>query len=303
MLRNYFKIAWRNIVRSKIYTAINVLSLALGITACIVIYLIVHYEFSFDTFHPDKERIYRVVSNFQEANGNKHSLTTVSAAVPAALVEEISGIENLVALYPFDATITIPDRANDSKKFDSRILHDYLATVFVDSSCFDIFKYEWLAGNSSTALNDPFKVVITESKAHLYFGSLAPQMVLGKELVYNDSLRVSVSGVIRDWKENTDIHFTDFISFATIKGSFLKNEVKLESWSGNQFSPAVFVKLEKETPLVNVSSQLEDFSKRHESLLTMWDNKLSLHLHKTGGKRNVCCASIARVNSHYFFQT
>src|SRR5882672_8003556 len=102
MLINFIVIDWRNIVRNKLYAVINVLSLSIGITGCLVIYLIVHYEFSFDNFHRDKERIYRLASTGQDENGYRHPWPA-APAVPSALREEISGIEALCALYPFDA--------------------------------------------------------------------------------------------------------------------------------------------------------------------------------------------------------
>jgi len=180
MLRNFIVIAWRNVVRNKLYAAINVLSLSIGITACLIIYLIIHYEFSFDNFHPDKERIYRVVFSGEEDNGNRHSWATASPIIPTVLHEEISGIEKVAALYPFDAPIAIPGETK--KTFVSNIFlqDDYVTTVFTGPSCFDIFKREWLFGNATTALSEPFNVVITESKAHLYFGSLALTSVIGK---------------------------------------------------------------------------------------------------------------------------
>jgi len=279
MLRNYFIIAWRNITRSKIYTAINVLSLALGITACLVIYLIAHYEFGFDTFHPDGKRIYRIVSSGQEENGIKHAWTTVSPAVPAAIREEISGIEKLVTLYDFKAEISIPNEDKTSKKFESRLDGGYITTVLTEPSYFDIFKYEWLVGDSITSLKDPFKVVLTESRARLYFGSLGLEKILGKEIVYDDSLRASVSGIVKDWHENTDFPLTDFISISTIRNSFLKNAILLDSWNCcNSIHPTVFVKLEQGTTPAKIDSQFDGFIERRKSLLVSLGSKFSMHL-------------------------
>ena len=278
MLRNFIVVAWRNIDRNKLYAAINVVSLSIGITACLVIYLIVHYEFSFDNFHPDKERIYRIAFIGEEDNGNKHSWATGSPVLPTVLREEVSGIEKVAAFYPFDASIETPGVVKKTFSNEIFLQDDYITTVFTGPSCFDIFRYEWLAGNPVSALSAPFNVVITESKARLYFGSLALTSIIGKEIIYDDSLRVRVSGIVRDWVENSDLHFTDFISLGTITSSYLKPKVQLESWKGNQFSPTVFVKLEKGTTSVKVNSQFHDLVERHKVSLVNFGDKLSMHL-------------------------
>src|SRR5690349_11203694 len=94
MYANYFKTAWRNITINKAYAAINILGLSLGICACIVIYLITSYEFSFDKFHPDKNRIYRIVGGLQNDAGEKIFLNNV--------IPEVAGFQNQVT--GFDAT-------------------------------------------------------------------------------------------------------------------------------------------------------------------------------------------------------
>jgi len=92
MIKNYFKIAWRNIYRHKVYTTINVLGLALGICACIVVYLITSFELSFDKFHPDKERIYRIVGELQRSSGEKEFLNSLIPDV-AGFQKQIPGFE------------------------------------------------------------------------------------------------------------------------------------------------------------------------------------------------------------------
>ncbi len=116
-----------------------------------------------------------------------------------------------------------------------------------------IFKYDWLAGNEGTALYQPYKVVISEKKAHQYFGVIPYDKMLGKEIKYNDSLKVQVSGIIKDWNENTDLPFTDFISLGTMyKPDDLKNE-----------SPWTFVKLSKEFTSSSINKELERYTKMH----------------------------------------
>src|SRR5712675_1306914 len=106
MIRNYFKIAWRNIYRHKAYTAINVLGLALGICSCIVVYLITSFELGFDKFHPGKERIYRIVGELQRSSGEKEFLNSLIADV-ADLQKQIPGFEAEAGFHLYNGNIKI----------------------------------------------------------------------------------------------------------------------------------------------------------------------------------------------------
>jgi len=277
MIHHYVTVAWRNIVRNKLYVAINVGSLTIGICACLVVYLIAHYEFSFDNFHPDRDRIFRVVSEIvEDGDGARFVGHSIPGPLLATTKEEISGIETLAGLQPLETLISIPDQGSESRKFESLTRGGYITTVFTESSYFDIFKYQWLAGNLATALREPFKVVLTESRARQYFGSLDLERILGKVVVYHDSLQVSVSGIVRDWNENTDLPFTDFISIGTIKNSFLNDELHLDSW--RQSSLTVFVKLEKGTQTRQIDSQFQRLIDKHKDELVGAGRKQFVYL-------------------------
>src|SRR6476659_652901 len=116
MIKNYFKIAFRNIVKNKAYSIINVLGLALGICACIVIYIITSYEFSFDRFHPDKERIYRITGELLRNNGEKEFLNSIIPDV-AGIQNDIPGFEARAGLFYYNAKINIVGRDSKTKEF------------------------------------------------------------------------------------------------------------------------------------------------------------------------------------------
>src|SRR6266851_1039433 len=124
MLKSYFKIAWRNITAHKTYTAINVVGLALGICACICIYLITSYELSFDKFHPDNNRIYRVVGEIQRNTGEKEFLNCPISDV-AAFQEKIPGFESESGFHLYGGKISIPNGKDQAKKFDNKIEGSY----------------------------------------------------------------------------------------------------------------------------------------------------------------------------------
>ncbi len=247
MWQNYFKIAWRNITRHKIYSLINILGLSLGICSCIVIYLISHFELSVDAFHPGKERIYRIVEEIQRDGDIPRSAAIVPPGAPLAARENIPGVESIAAYHLYLAKIRIPGSKDPTKKFDNR--QEGLSTPFTiiaEPQYFTIFKYEWIAGDPATALKDPFTAVLSETSARKYFGDASPDKIIGQAIVYNDSLRVRVTGVVKDWKGYTDFPFSEFISFSTIQNSFLRKDIQLGEWGNGNSSPwgsRAFVKL------------------------------------------------------------
>ena len=273
MVRSYLKIAWRNITRNRIYTIINVTGLALGVCACIVIYVITSYELSFDNFHPDKERIYRVMGDVTESTGDKLHFGKLPLPLSAAARLELPGAEAIAGITPYNPKITIASAlGKPAKQFDNT------GTVITGPQYFDIFKYDWLAGNAATALKAPLTVVLTESRARQYFGPVAPDEIVGKEIIYDDSLHVQVTGIVKDWHKNSDISYTDFISFSTIQSSFLKNTMNPNSWSEGDMTTWVFVKLSKNAIPTKISNQIASIIKSHadqKMKLSPWLEPLS----------------------------
>jgi putative ABC transport system permease protein len=171
LLRNYLRIAWRNIIRQKVYSVINVAGLSFGICACLVIYLVTSYDFSFDTFHPDKNRIYRIGGELLREDGKKDFRTGFLSDV-ADFERSIPGFEAAAGFHPYSAHIYIPSDGNrPARRFDGVIPQGREASIITGPQYFDIFHYRWLAGDAKTCLGVPFKVVLTESIARNYFGT------------------------------------------------------------------------------------------------------------------------------------
>jgi putative ABC transport system permease protein len=261
MLRNYLKTSLRNLTKHKVSTLINLFGLTLGITACLVIYLITNYELSYDTFHSDSGRIYRLVGETQYgASSEKHPVGFVPNAVPKAIREEISGLETVAAFHNISSDVLIPNGKEKPKRFEGS-RHDEL--VVVEPQYFDMFRYEWLAGNPKTALREPFKVVLSEPKARTYFGNIPLDAMLGKEVIYDDSVRVSVAGIVKEWAQPSDFNFTDFISFATIRASKLKQSINLDQWTDIWSASQAFVKLPPGATPEQFTAQFQRFGKTH----------------------------------------
>jgi putative ABC transport system permease protein len=268
MLKNYIRIAWRNILRHKAFTIINISGLTLGVCACIVIFLVCRYEFSFDGFHPDKERIYHVGCKESVGTVDEGNTSRVLPPTAAALKQEIPGIEAAAGFYNYYPTISIHSGDNTIHSFQSIIEgSDQSSVIITGPEYFTIFKYDWLAGNPSVALQKPFSVVLSANKARKYFGALSFEQIIGKEIIYDDSLRVRVAGIVKDWTENTDFPFTEFISWSTIGASFLQNGYHTDMWGPHRGVPDrwvwAMVKLSKNTTAAQIAPQLEPFMKRH----------------------------------------
>jgi len=266
MFKNYFKIAWRNIIKHRSYTFINVIGLAFGICACIVIFLITGYEFSFDKFHPDGNRIYRIVGNMQNKSGETEFLNTIVSDV-AAFEDQVPGFEAKAGFITYGGSISIPNGNEPPKKFDNQIPGSYSSTAIITwPQYFDIFEYKWLAGNPQ-ALNYPFKIVLSEKRAQQYFGDLPLNEIIGKTVIYDDSLQLSVSGIVKDWTGNTDLGYTDFISISSATHSFLKNRIPAEDWTSLQPHNAMaFVKLGKGVTPAQINNRFSAYIKDHVKL-------------------------------------
>jgi len=253
MLKTYFRIAWRTLAHHKVYTFINVLGLTLGICACLAIWTIVRYEFSFDRHQPDRQRIYRIIT--AERFSKQESETIVPAIIPplpAAVKAEIPGIEAIAPYHIlFDAKAVVPVQGAAPASFQA-------TPIVADAQYFRIMPYTWLAGSSQTALQEPFRVVLTERKARQYFGVASPGDWMGRELVYNDSVRVRVSGIIKDQEKHTDFPFMEFISLSSADHGFLHSSLELDrdTWKGVPYSSRVLLKLSRQANTTAVTSAI-----------------------------------------------
>jgi putative ABC transport system permease protein len=256
MIKNYFSISWRKIWSNKVYSFINVAGLAFGICACIVIYLIARYEFSFDRFHADGDRIYRITGSLQMGGGEKQFINSpVSEA--AGIQYAIPGFEVKAGIHFYNAKVTVAHSGEGAKNFESR--NDIIVT---EPDYFSIFKYQWLSGNASTALKEPYTVVLTETKGQKYFGNIPTHKMLGKTVIYNDSLKLTVSGIVKDWAEKTDFGFTDFIAISTVPGSFLRNEIATADWTSlGPHQSMAFVKLANGVRAAQINERFARFIK------------------------------------------
>jgi ABC-type antimicrobial peptide transport system permease subunit len=259
MFKNYFKTAVRIFRRNKVTTLINVLGLSIGISAALIIFMVVQYDFSFDKFEPGKERIYRVVS---EGDGWKN------AGVPAPLHEivqnDVSGIETAAPIFQYNdwnTKVTIPQGNNKP----AGIFKKQENIAFVDSNYFRIFPHEWLSGNANTSLQNPYSLVLNESCAKLYFPGIPVNNLIGKTVVFSDTVRTTITGIIKDLKANSDFKFIAYISLSTISSSNLKPLYNWGEWNSTNSISQLIVKLLPGVRPAQINKQLTAIFKEHNA--------------------------------------
>ncbi len=255
MFRNYFKIAFRNIIRHKAYSLINISGLAIGMASSILILLWVQNEMSYDRFHKNAGEIYRITSN---AGDFKTSVST--AGMPQGFQSVMPMIKNTVRLSkPTNMLFTIGDR----KFEESRVF-------YVDSTFLSVFSFPLVKGNIQSALQRPDAIVITESMAKKYFGSDNP---IGKIIRKDNSDNLVVTGVLANIPSNSHLQF-DFI----IPMSFIGHSYEMTNNPWDNFSFYDYVQLDKNfkaTPvaLASLEHQMDQIFKQHVK-----DLAIDLHL-------------------------
>jgi putative ABC transport system permease protein len=259
MFKNFLLIALRNLRRNPVFSFINVLGLAIGISASLVIYLIVSYDFSFEKFQKDKDRIYRVVTNMTFA-GSSFPNSGVPMPLQTAIKTEMTGVEITAPFHQYyEPRISIV--TGDTSK--PAIFKKQKNIVFADNDYFRLIPHVWLAGSPSKALTDPFKVVLTETRAKQYFPGIRPTEIVGRTISYDDSVRITVSGVVKDLDEITDFTFKEFLSYSTLEKSNLKNQTGWGEWGSVSSSTQLMIKLSPGTTVEKINKQFKDLRKKY----------------------------------------
>lgn len=251
MLKNYFKTAFRSLWRNKRYALLNITGLTLGIAVCLVIYVIIQYEQSFDTFHTRKNRIYRVLTVTPEESGKINYTQAVPFPVPTALPNDFSGFEKVSGIVQMGKRlVALEDKqGNIQKKFKPLV-------YFLQPSFFDIFDYRWLAGNKATALKEPNSTVLARSTAEKYFGDWRKAM--GQVVKLDQQFDLTVTGILDDPPKNTEFQFDMVATYAMLK----INEIK--DWTTLDDIHNCYVLLRPGQDVAQINRQLIAFSKKYK---------------------------------------
>jgi putative ABC transport system permease protein len=203
MFKNYFKIALRNLWRHKTFSIINILGLAVGISACFLIYLYVHLETNYDNFHTKADRIYRVVTDTKTPSETiSQGMTTTPIAIN--LKKDFPEVEDAVRLGRDGFLVT-----KGNVKFQEE------RSVLADSTFFNVFDFPLVAGDKNTALKEPMSIILSQTAAKKYFGKTNP---MGQTvLLTGDAIPATITGIMKDIPENSQIQADMLVSMSSYK--------------------------------------------------------------------------------------
>ncbi|MET0636746.1 MAG: ABC transporter permease [Chitinophagaceae bacterium] len=246
-----FRTIFRHLWRQRLFTFLNVIGLAIGITACWVIYGIVSYETSYERELPEKENTYRLVTGFifdkkESYNGG------VSAPFYQAIRTEVPSVKRVTPVFSqWPQTLQVP--ATTERPVIN--IDEPQQVVAIDSTYFEMVPYTWLAGNTTSALNNPDNVVLTETRARSYFGAISPQAMLGRQIIYDDTLRKNVSGIVKDLDYPSEFIGQEFI--------VLKQQVySLNTWTNTNGSDKVYLQLADHADTAQVMKGINEIASR-----------------------------------------
>ena len=218
MIKNYFKTAFRNILKKKSFSAINIIGLAIGMSVSILMLLFVLNEVTYDRFNENSKNIYRIALNL-DAQGRILNIPSIPPPMGPALVDNFPEVIQVGRLRTMgDALISYEEKLIE----ESRL-------VYTDSGIFDIFSIDVVRGNPETFLDAPFNLVITEEMAEKYFGQDDP---MGKMLKFDNEHVYTVTGVVKKMPENSHFKFNMLPSLPTLN----RTGEPLDSWLGFNFT-------------------------------------------------------------------
>lgn len=207
MLKNYFKIAFRNLWKHRVFSFINITGLAVGMTACFLIFLYVKFELSYDSFHSKADRVYRMVCDIKTPTETINAAATAWAMAPN-VQNDFPEVESFVRITDANLLVT-----KGELKFQEE------NSLWVDSAFFRVFDFKLVQGNPATALKAPYSIVLSQSAARKYFGNEDP---VGQTLMLprNDTVpAATVTGIMEDIPENSQIKADMLVSMSTLTTS------------------------------------------------------------------------------------
>ncbi|MFC3196061.1 ABC transporter permease [Parapedobacter deserti] len=232
MIPHSIKTTVRHLWRNRLFTALNILGLSIGISACWIVYRIADYELSYDKQHPDAEQIYQLVGRFK-SDGKESGFGGVPLPLAPTLTEDVTGVELVVPIYDqYIEKLIVPASGQSPEKTvaDPQVV----ATL---PAYFELVPHRWTAGNRQTALDAPDKVVLTESRAAEYFPGLEPENILGKTL-YHDTVARAITGIVADLDYPSSFKEKEFIAVSA-------EEWSSDNWLESNSAHIVFIKVAK----------------------------------------------------------
>jgi ABC-type antimicrobial peptide transport system permease subunit len=256
MLKNHLKVAIRNLIRRKSHTLINIGGLALGIAVCFMIFIITQFESSFDDYHENKDRVFRVLTEYHHAEPEIFYGSGVPYPLPEELKSSFPELEKVSAIYSDgdDQILVLDHNGNPVKKFKEKE-----GVFLAEPTLFDILDYEWLAGTPAS-LKDLNNVVLTKETAERYFDSW--EKAVGRTIKWNNNEVLTVTGILGTIPTNTDLRFKAVISYGT---DYTTNFQNSDNWNGTNGRFGCFVLLPPNVSESDVNARLEVLSKEKKT--------------------------------------
>ena len=266
MIRNYFKTAFRNFIRNRNYTIINIAGMAVGITVCMMIFIIIQYQTSFDAFHPEKDRIFRVLTEYHNADAGSISYGKyVPVPLPVGIKTAFPQIEQVAPVFASqNDQLLIPDNYGTPVK----TFKEQSGVFFTSPSFFEMFNFPLLAG-SYASLKDPNNVLLTKEIAEKYFGDWKTAMgktinlEAGGHIFEHGTDKLKVSGILATIPTNTDFQLKLVVSYGTgITGDYMKTDT---DWDQTTSNFGCFIMLPPEIAADNFNQQLRSYTRKMAS--------------------------------------
>ena len=255
MIKNYLKTAVRNLRRHKGYALMNVLGLAIGIAACLLIFLVIQFETSFDDFHAKKENIYRICSVSQE-DGKIYYGSGTPFPVGPALRSEFTQVKKVARILRSGGEPVNIDNPGDQKqKFKADL-------YYAEPEFFGMFDFVWLNGSAKAALTQPNSAVLTQKTAEKYFGNW--HRAIGKTIMHGNKKDeiYTINGILKDVPANTDFPLDVVVSYASLQNTGIKRN--LEDWVSTFGQSYTFVELPSTVSIPQFNNDLKSFAKKHK---------------------------------------
>ena len=243
MIKNYLKIAWRNLIRNKSFSLLNIVGLSIGLAVTALILIWINFELGYDRFHDKSERIYQV-NNKYPVDGEIWTWNSTPKVMASVIKKDYPEVEG-VSRFNYDDTFLF---SIDDKRIKS-------TGSIVDPDFLNIFSFPLVEGKKETVLNDVQSVVVTETFAKKLFGNESP---VGKTVKLDNKDSFMVTGVLKDLPANTSFTFEFLIPWAYLHQKGFNDE----NWNNN--SVATYVLLKEETAFSNFSKKIKDLRKRYD---------------------------------------
>lgn len=256
MLKNYFKTAFRSLLKNKMFTVINIFGLAMGMSICLLIIMLIKDAYSFDRFHPNSDQVYRINTTAIRKNGGTESYASTPMPVGKTLQEQYPGVEKSVSL--------VQSLGGEALVGDKRLR---IRGLLTDASFFDMFGFELAQGNAATVLSEPFSIVLTEETAERFFDKANP---VGETMEINGMGTFKVTGVLKPFPGKTHLEFEALGSLVTLPALERESDRRAlsQDWN-NYYATYNYIRLKQGLKSDDINQALDKISAKQYANLEL----------------------------------